>query len=310
LIVLIVALTASSPVSGQVEQGGWPTGLLIPPSAPYGIATNEINEDLRHFYVSVKGMIIRYINYDYDCNFTSSTSVDMGIVHGVAVDGVLGYLYAADTINNRIIQWNINTTEVSGIWNNIVSAPYGIAVDSKSNVIVSDTNNHRLLKLSIKGQILQQYSTTNPSLSFPSGIDVNVEDGSDDIWVVDTGNLRVIRFQSNSSKVLNIISPIRPPSPFSWISPVGLEVTETNWLFLVDSGSGLIMGFEAATTQPTLQEYFSSISTTQNYSQPTGIAGSPMSMAITDPIQSLVAIYLYCADGSLAPAEMKVTATA
>jgi len=295
LIVVVIALLSYSPASGQIENAGWPTGFIKPPSPPYGVAVVELNEDLRHFYVSVNGMILKYINYDYN---NSLSAPNLGILHSIAVDPILDYIYAADTTNNRIVQWNLNTSGVVGIWDNIVSGPYGIAVDSQSRIIVSDTNNHRVLKLDCAGQIIQQYHTYHPSLFFPSGIDVNQYDGSDDIWVVDTGNLRVVRFQSNSSKVLSIIPALQPPSPYFWISPVDLSVTQSEWLFLVDSGSGYILGIESASTDPQLQEYYHSVSATLNYTQPTAVAGSGFSMVVSDTANNFVAIYLYCLDGS------------
>ena len=87
--------------------------------------------------------------------------------HDVAVDGA-GNIYIADTFNHRIRKVDIGTGLISTIGGTgvqgyggdggaataaLLDTPRGIAVDSGGNVIFSDTNNHRIRKITPGGTI-------------------------------------------------------------------------------------------------------------------------------------------------------------
>jgi len=76
--------------------------------------------------------------------------------------------------------WAVNTVATGTL-----SEPSGVAVDSSSNVYVSDKQNNRIQKVSPAGEV-----TTLPvgSLSRPSGVAV---DSSGNVYVADTGNNRI-----------------------------------------------------------------------------------------------------------------------
>jgi DNA-binding beta-propeller fold protein YncE len=74
--------------------------------------------------------------------------------------------------------------------------PYGIAVDSRGKVYVSDMNNHRIQKFSSAGEFLKStgsYGTENGQLKYPYGITL---DEKDVLYAIDAFNYRIQKFDS------------------------------------------------------------------------------------------------------------------
>jgi len=293
--VSVLILLCCGLVVCQIEEGGIPTAVIPLSSPPLAVTVEEVSEELWHFFISMSGVVIQTNNTDIVVKYNvPSTDVPLGDAAGLAVDSPNGFLYAADTDNNRIIQWNILSTEVTGIWSNGLSHPYGLAVDTKGHVIVADAGNDRLVKYDNTGKLLMSYTTQNPSLAGITGVEINMYDGSDDIWVVDTGNMRLVRFASNSSKVLSIVKATLPPSPYAWVNPVGMSITQSGWMFLADSATGYVLGYSSANSSPSLQEYYRKLTPDLNYTMPTSVAGSLFSMVVADQKNQAVGYYLYC----------------
>jgi tripartite motif-containing protein 71 len=80
------------------------------------------------------------------------------------------------------------------------NSPWGVAIDrSSSNIVVSDTHNHRIQVFSEDGKFLMafgEYGTARGQLCFPHGIAVSP---NGDIIVADTFNHRICVFSSTSS---------------------------------------------------------------------------------------------------------------
>jgi uncharacterized protein (TIGR03437 family) len=137
---------------------------------------------------------------------------------GVAVDAS-GNLFIADTYNNRVRKVSaagiITTIAGSGPANTIggsyggdggpassahLSAPQGVAVDTGGNVLIADTRNNRIRKVSASGTIttvagngVQGFSgdgglATAATLNAPTGVAV---DASGDLLIADNGNYRI-----------------------------------------------------------------------------------------------------------------------
>lgn len=84
----------------------------------------------------------------------------------------------------------------------VLNAPSGVAVDAKGNVLVADSGNHRVRSVSPAGAFTitgtgaagngpEGLTPENTALNAPGGVCV---DGTGAIFVVDTGNHRVLRF--------------------------------------------------------------------------------------------------------------------
>jgi DNA-binding beta-propeller fold protein YncE len=73
-------------------------------------------------------------------------------------------------------------------------SPWGVAVDGKGDVYVSDTGNQRVQKFDREGNFITQWGGFgNPAghFNFPYGIAV---DAKGSVFVVDSGNTRVQQF--------------------------------------------------------------------------------------------------------------------
>ena len=120
--------------------------------------------------------------------------------NGAAADGVLGQPdFISLTFNTGVARFDY---------------PTGIAVSSAGTLFVADSGNHRVLRFdlaaslgngaSASAALGQQNLTTNGSgisasqMSEPSGLALAPDDS---LWVCDTGNNRVIRFDAASSQL-------------------------------------------------------------------------------------------------------------
>ena len=120
---------------------------------------------------------------------------------GVAVDPARGYLYVADTRNNRVQKFDLGSGEVVDVWGEDGSdqppdfaAPRGIAVDGNGNVYVADIT-RRVWKFTADGSRIARFGGTGSGpgkLAVPVGIAVD-DDGN--LYVAEiTPNHRVQKF--------------------------------------------------------------------------------------------------------------------
>ncbi|MFC5470135.1 cadherin-like beta sandwich domain-containing protein [Cohnella suwonensis] len=168
---------------------------------------------------------------------------------GVAVDGS-GNLYIADSANNRIrkvaTDGTISTVAGIGSFNNYgysgdggpaVSAqlndPIGVAVDGSGNLYIADSANNRIRKVTPDGTIRTVAgkdtggysgdggSAVSAQLSWPFGVAV---DGSGNLYIADTRNLRIRKLTRASSQTADSGAPIQvtPSTPVSIVVPTGV----------------------------------------------------------------------------------------
>jgi tripartite motif-containing protein 71 len=118
------------------------------------------------------------------------------------------------------------------------NTPEGVAVDSKGNVWVADTNNHRILKFDQSGKFLFSFG----SLGFlpgaldgqfrnPHGIAI---DQQDNIWVADTFNNRVQKFNSQGRFLCKTIGLTEPHG-------IAVHPTNVNNVYVANTGANSIV---------------------------------------------------------------------
>lgn len=111
-----------------------------------------------------------------------------------------GFLYVADTGNNRIMKFDKDGKFVtqwgkfgSGVGE--FSSPEGICLDPQSFVYVADTDNHRIQIFDSNGQFFAQFGKEGTGKGeFNGPVDV-ATDSDGFIYVVDRGNDRAQKFQ-------------------------------------------------------------------------------------------------------------------
>ncbi len=101
-----------------------------------------------------------------------------------------------------------------------VSGPHGIALEGDGSVLVSDTGNHRLLRVA-RGR-----ASVIARIANPRGVDVG-RDGS--IYVVDADAKRVVHLRANGARI-GAVGP-------RFGDPYDLEVATDGAVWVVDTGT-------------------------------------------------------------------------
>ncbi|NDD63272.1 MAG: hypothetical protein EBZ36_04740, partial [Acidobacteria bacterium] len=176
-----------------------------------------------------------------------------------------GNLYIADTGNNRIRRVTPSGRITAFAGNGMLgssgdggpateatfNSPGSLAFDSKGNLYIADTSNHRIRRVSPDGKIATVAGNgsdfmagdggpaVDASLYFPQGIAV---DGADNLLIADTGNLRVRRVDSRTGLISTIAGSGRygsdgdgkPALQASFRAPFGLAIDQFGILYVAD----------------------------------------------------------------------------
>jgi DNA-binding beta-propeller fold protein YncE len=84
----------------------------------------------------------------------ASNNVSLNFPLGITVDEITGSLYVADSGNNRVQKFHLNSIEGITIAGGIIYGqnlsqlylPSGVGIDSTGNVYVADSGNHRIVQ--------------------------------------------------------------------------------------------------------------------------------------------------------------------
>lgn len=222
---------------GPLDAGtlNFPCGVTLDGSGNVWVADTLNHRILRFTGATENGRKASLVLGQDDLEKSSINMVDrtgLSAPSDVAIDQRSGRVYVADTANNRVLWWNeiarlMNGSLADGVLGqydfrsnqanrggalgpDTLYKPMGVAVDAAGAVWVADTFNHRVLRFekpSINGSpatlVLGQRSVTAngygtpsaSSLSFPNSV---AADAAGNVWVVDGGNHRVLRFSSPS----------------------------------------------------------------------------------------------------------------
>ena len=220
-------------------------------------------------------------------NTTAST---MNFPQSIAIDAATGKVFIADQFNNRVLRFgsgaalvngaaaeavlgqanfsaNASATTQTGMWN-----PSGVAVDSAGRLWVADLVNNRVLRFDAAATLANgapangvlgqaNFTTRAPinsqtRMSSPNGVAV---DSGGKLWVADTSNNRVLRFDSAAtlangaaaSGVLgqaNFTSIADTTSQSGMSNPRGVAVDSSGRLWVADANNNRVLRFNTAAT--------------------------------------------------------------
>ncbi|MEP7199784.1 MAG: flippase activity-associated protein Agl23 [Chloroflexota bacterium] len=121
-----------------------------------------------------------------------------------------GSVYVADSGNHRIQKFDANgkqtlTFGTQGSNDGQFQEPWAVAVAPNGTIYVADTWNHRIQKFDATGKLLGQWGQFGDVGGQPSpdkpllfyGPRAVALDAQGNVWVVDTGNKRVVKFDAN-----------------------------------------------------------------------------------------------------------------
>jgi tripartite motif-containing protein 71 len=168
----------------------------------------------------------------------------------VAVDPS-GYVYVADVSDERIqkfgsegrflIKWG---REGSG--NGEFMDIHAVAVDSSGNVYAGENSNYRVQEFDSEGRFLRKWGelgSDNGEFGYSGGIGIQAiaVDRSGNIYVADTANNRIEKFDSGGNYITKWGSEGSEPGQFHY--PVGVAVDSFGNVYVVDIGNIRIQKF-------------------------------------------------------------------
>jgi uncharacterized protein (TIGR03663 family) len=181
---------------------------------------------------------------------------------GIAVDDQ-GNIYVVDTVNARVQKfdpqgnhlWSVGSTgsgpgQFARVQNG--PGPTGIAVDRQGFIYVADTWNHRIVKLDPQGKFLKSWggffnTQGNPDVGrqHPSEFygPRSIAIGPDNtLYVTDTGNKRVLVFDSNGTPLRQFGSAGSGPANLN--EPVGIAIDDAGVLYIADTHNSRVATFD------------------------------------------------------------------
>jgi len=184
-------------------------------SSPWGIAVDRV----RGYVYVVDSANFRIQKFDETGEFVmswgsfGSNDGQFYFPRGIAVDPTDGAAYVVDMGNHRVQKFDTSTNVLPQLitkWGGGIGpghasspqaqeagqlrSPWGIALDGRGDVYITDTGNQRVQKFDREGNFLTQwggFGGGDAQFNFPYGIAV---DARGSVFVVDSGNTRVQQF--------------------------------------------------------------------------------------------------------------------
>ncbi|MGE5376226.1 MAG: hypothetical protein ACM3XO_14305, partial [Bacteroidota bacterium] len=174
-------------------------------------------------------------------------------------NGLNGDLYVADSRNHRILhiaadgsvlhEWGTFADQASGnAPQGTFNEPWGVAVGPDGSVYVTDTWNHRVQKFTADGKPIKMWGQygqpvadvleSKSSFWGPRGIAV---DKNGHVYVADTGNKRIVVFDSDGKYLTDFGSAGFDPGQFD--EPVGVAVGNDGVVYVTDTWNQRVQTF-------------------------------------------------------------------
>ncbi len=254
------------------------------------------------------------------------TAATLAKPSAVVVDPATGKVFVADTGNNRVLRYpsaarlragaeaeavfgqpDFTSQAAALVSTSTLDSPTGLALDSSGRLWVADSNNHRVVmypQATTTGStpaaalVLGQASpstatpaTSQAGMKYPTGLWI---DATGRLWVVDTGNNRVLRFDNVAAKTTGanadaVLGQFQFDTSGAGSSsqqlsdPAAVTMDANATLWVADRGNNRVLGYPSAGTvssgtnasrilgQPDFNGSVSPGTTAQRISSPSGV---------------------------------------
>jgi len=247
------------------------------------LALNFLSPALRSVYGFTSGESATTVIGEPNFTTTMNPAVAFRTPSNLAIDSS-GDLWIADAGNNRLVE-EVNvapgqdttirvvlgqpdlTTGFALLTRNGLYNPSGLTTDSSGNIWVTDTSNNRVLEYAFPfsdgeaaSAVIGQADFTSSDLAaaqgglyFPAAVTF---DSSGDLWVVDSGNNRVLEFKPpfidsggmQASLVIgqpNLASTVNSTTTNGLNFPTSARFDSTGNLWVADAGNNRIVEYKA-----------------------------------------------------------------
>ena len=125
-----------------------------------------------------------------------TTNPGLAYPAGVAIDASFT-LFIADTYNNRVLKRYASGVVVT-LYDTGLNNPSAVVVDFVGDCFIADSFNNRVIRVSALGVLLQEFTTSSPSMNYPLGVDL---DNFGNLYVADYYNSRIVVFANTTAAV-------------------------------------------------------------------------------------------------------------
>jgi DNA-binding beta-propeller fold protein YncE len=184
---------------------------------PRGVAVDQASPGQDVWVADTKQSRLQVINPS-DCSIKTligtlgSGTTNFNWPYSIAIRGSDRTAWVADTLNNRILSYNVATRAViatyAGPSGAVFNNPRGIGVNlANGNILVADSKNNRVLELTTSGGNVTGVARTLTGFKVPEGV---AGDAAGRVYVADTGNNRVVVVGTDSA-VLGTLDALSAP---------------------------------------------------------------------------------------------------
>jgi hypothetical protein len=147
-------------------------------------------------------------------------------------------------IGSNGIYWNVNGARYAGNGTassalNLLSSPVGIFINSNDTLYISDGSNYRVVSYlpnATSGTVVAGTGVSGNALNqFAGGMRFNYVDTSDNIYITDSGNSRVVRWASGGSTGVIVAGTGTAGTALNQLNaPYGVWVDSSSNLFVTE----------------------------------------------------------------------------
>jgi sugar lactone lactonase YvrE len=217
------------------SRGDTPTSFNWPRGIAFDTATGRI------WVADTKQSRLQIIQNPFDaCTRYSLGSIGTGVGNfnwptSVVIRATDGTVWFADSKNHRLSIWDaatrkpIKTFGALGTGTNQFSEPRGVAIGDNGDILVADTKNNRIVRLTANtkaGTItwVRTYTIPSPGLKLPEG----VAEAAGRIYIADTAHNKVVVLDSSTGAVLQTLTGFLSPASIA-IDPTGRVVVSDTY---------------------------------------------------------------------------------